>query len=132
MNFVLALELELKLEDHQSEPLAGALLLFVEDVVRERASYTLAQLLREAVPELAEWGHSAPTLAIIDPAALEAPTAGGDLGELQGLLSRFGVDPGLAPVAASVTLRFLSSRLPTEQAQAVVAAMPVLIGQTGA
>lgn len=131
MNYVLALELELKLDENTGPALAGALLLFVEDVVRVRGSYALAMQLRSAVPELEEWGTSAPTLhGTLE--SLPPPVFDGDDSELQAVLARFGVPGDLAPVAASITLRFLASRLPAETARAIVDALPLLIGRTAA
>lgn len=132
MDFPGVLMVELRVEEGHAEGLAGALLLLVEDVVRERASYALATELRAAVPELAEWQTSAPTLSVIDLNNLPPPSSGSDEDELVGILSRFQVPPDAAPLVASATLRFIASRLQPESARAIADAMPLLIGRRGA
>jgi hypothetical protein len=132
MHYVLSLELELKVETASAEGLAGALLLWVADVVRDRQGPELSAQLRQAVPELAEWGQVAPTMSVIDLDKLPPPSSGSDEDELVGMLSRFGVEPAWAPIVASLTLRFLTTRLSPESARAIAEAMPLLIGRTAA
>lgn len=132
MNYVLSLELELKVETSQAEGLAGAVLLWIADVLRDRQGPELSAQLREAVPELEEWGHAAPTMSVIDLNNLPPPSSGSDEDELAGMLARFGVERGMAPIVASTTLRFLTTRLSPETARAIAEAMPILIGRTGA
>ena len=132
MNYVLSLELELKVETSAAEGLAGAMLLFIADVVRDRRGPELSSQLRDAVPELEEWGHAAPTLSVIDLDNLPPPSSGSDEDELVGMLARFGVQAELAPIVASTTLRFLTTRLPPEVVREMADAMPLLIGRRGA
>jgi hypothetical protein len=131
MNYVLALELELKLEDTDASALAGGILLLVEDLVRTRASYALAMQLRTAIPELEEWGTAAPTL-YGDLDSPPPPVPDSDDGDLQAVLARFGVAGDFAPLAASVTLRFIASRVAPEVAREIVEAVPLLINRRGA
>jgi hypothetical protein len=132
MNYVLALELELKLEDTDASALAGGILLLVEDLVRTRASYALAMQLRTAIPELEEWGTAAPTLYGELDAPPPPPVPDTDDGDLQAVLARFGVAGDFAPLAASVTLRFIASRVAPEVAREIVEAVPLLINRRGA
>lgn len=128
MNYVLALELELKLEDTDASALAGGILLLVEDLVRTRATYALAMQLRVAIPELEEWGTGAPTLyGGLESTPPSMPDS--DDSELQAVLARFGVSGEFAPLAASVTLRFIASRVPPETARAIVEAVPLLLSR---
>lgn len=128
MNFVAALSAQLQLEENSAEGLAGALLLLVEDVLRERAPSTVATQLRDAVPELPDWQTSAPTIApgALTLDSLPPPAAPGDHGELAAVLSRFGVAAAESPLAAALTLQFLTSRLEPALLGSVVAAMPLL------
>ncbi|HEY0882413.1 MAG TPA: hypothetical protein VGD87_12815 [Archangium sp.] len=129
MNYVLALELELKLEDTNVPALAGGILLLIEDLLRTRASYALAMQLRTARPELEEWGTAAPTL-YGDMTSMPPPVPDSDDGDLQAVLARFGVPGEMAPVAASVTLRFIASRVPPDIAREIVDTVPMLIART--
>lgn len=129
MNYVLALELELKLEDTNVPALAGGILLLIEDLLRTRASYALAMQLRTAIPELEEWGTAAPTL-YGDMTSMPPPVPDSDDGDLQAVLARFGVSGEMAPVAASVTLRFIASRVPPDTAREIVDTVPMLIART--
>lgn len=128
MDFVAALSTQLKLEENFATGLAGALLLFTEDVVRERADDATAAKLRAAVPELRDWQTSAPTIrpGMLHVSMLAAPQGAGDERELNGVLSHFGVGAGASGVATSLTLQFLASRLEPALLDSVVGAMPLL------
>lgn len=129
MNIVAALSTQLKLEESSATGLAGGLLLLIEDIVREKASFAAASCIREAVPEMRDWQMSSPTLApgMLSLASLPpAHPLAGDQAEMISVLGRFGVDAGEADLAASLMLEFLASRLSPANLAAVVTAMPLL------
>lgn len=128
MDIVGALSTQLKLEENAAAGLAGGLLLLVEELARERINYAAGAQIRDAVPELREWQTSAPTIApgMLSLDSLGPPSAPGDEGEFAGVLSRFSVPASSTPLAASLVLRFLSSRLDAAMVQAIVGAMPML------
>jgi hypothetical protein len=128
MDIVGSLSAQLKLEENSAAGLAGALLLLVEDLARERINYAVAGQIRDAVPELRDWQTSAPTIApgMLSLSSLPPATAPGDEGELAAVLSRFGIAPAQAGVAASLTSQFLASRLDPALLGSVVAAIPLL------
>lgn len=128
MDIVGSLSAQLKLEENAAAGLAGALLLLVEDLARDRINYAVAGQIREAVPELRDWQTSAPTIApgMLSLSSLPPPSAPGDEGELAAVLSRFGVAASQVPVAASLTWQFLASRLDPALLSSVVAAIPLL------
>lgn len=129
MDIVAALSTQLKLEESAATGLAGGLLLLIEDIVREKASFAAASCIREAVPEMRDWQMSSPTLApgMLSLASLPpAHPLAGDQAEMISVLGRFGVDAGEADLAASLMLEFLASRLSPANLAVVVAAMPSL------
>src|SRR5689334_14132974 len=109
MNFVAALSSQLKLEEEIASGLAGSVLLLVEDIVREKASFEAASAIRVAVPEMRDWQMSSPTLA---PGLLSVdtipppPDAVGPKGELIAVLGRFSIDPQQAGKVAALTGQF--------------------------
>ncbi len=128
MDLVGALGAQLKLEEPAAASLAGGLLLLVEDLVRERVSYAAGAQLRAAIPELAEWQHTAPTIApgTLTLDTLPPPTAPGDEGEFAAVLSRFGLEAGKTSLAITLLVHFLSRRLDSAALNAIVAAIPLL------
>ena len=131
MDIVAALKAQLKLEEQPATGLAGGLLLLIEDIVREKASFMAASCIREAVPEMRDWQMSSPTLA---PGMLSIHTLppshplAGEQSELVSVLSRFGVDETSAARATSLMAQFLASRLSPENLAVVTGAMPMLKG----
>lgn len=129
MDIVAALSTQLKLEEQAAAGLAGGLLLLIEDIVREKASFAAASCIRAAVPEMRDWQMSSPTLAPGMLSLSSLPPAhplAGDQAEMISVLGRFGVDAGEADLAASLMLEFLTSRLDQANLAVVVAAMPSL------
>ena len=132
MNLVAALSSELKLEEEIAAGLAGGVLLLVEDIVREKATFEAASAIRKAIPEMRDWQMSSPTLA---PGLLSVdtipppPDAVGEKGELIAVLGRFNVDHQKAGRIAALTGEFLASRMPPAAYEVVAKAMPLLLGK---
>lgn len=129
MDIITALSTQLKLQEAAATGLAGGLLLLIEDIVREKASFAAAACIREAVPEMRDWQMSSPTLApgMLSLASLpSAHPLAGDGAEMISVLGRFGVDAGEADLAASLMLEFLASRLSPANLAVLVTAMPSL------
>ena len=114
MDLVDALATQLQLPENAARGLAGQVLGLIEDTVREQVSFGVAARLRDAVPEMAQWQVSAPTLR---PGALfladlpPSPRGLGDQAELHALLERFSVHARESSAINALALRFLSSRL---------------------
>lgn len=114
MDLVDALATQLQLPENAARGLAGQVLGLIEDTVREQVSFGVAARLRDAVPEMAQWQVSAPTLR---PGALfladlqPSPRGLGDQAELHALLERFSVHARESSAINTLALRFLSSRL---------------------
>lgn len=131
MDIIAALKTQLKLEEEAAAGLAGGLLLLIEDIVREKATFASASCIRESIPEMGDWQMSSPTLA---PGMLSIHTLppshplAGDQSELVSVLSRFGVDETSAARATSLMAQFLASRLSPENLAVVTGAMPMLKG----
>lgn len=128
MEIVAALSAQLRLEENIAAGLAGALLQLVEDLVLERVGYGAAGQMRNAVPELAEWRGSAPTIApgMLSLAGLPASPGPGDEGEFASVLTRFGAEASAAPVVAGLLAQFLAGRLDARLFASVVGAVPLL------
>ena len=131
MNIVAALSTQLRLEEEFASGLIGSLLLLIEDVVREKASFEAAACIRVAVPEMRDWQMSSPTLA---PGMLSVDTIpplpeAGVRGDFLAVLGRFGVDALVMDKVAGLMGQFLASRLNPAQFAVVKNAMPILAGQ---
>ncbi len=129
MDLVETLSKELAIEPAEAESMAGALLVLVEDLARERVSYGLAARVRDAVPELLHWQTSAPTLApgmlsLDDVGPGAAP--GSDETEFQLIFKRFNVAPAKAAGVPKVLRSFLGSRLEHSIVDTLVGALPWL------
>lgn len=127
MDLVGALGAQLKLDEPAAASLAGGLLLLVEDLVRERVGVAASARLRAAIPELAEWQNTAPTIApgALTLDTLPPPAAPGDEGEFAAVLSRVGLEAGKTALATTLLEQFLSRRLDSAALNAVVAAIPL-------
>jgi|APLak6261675434_1056106.scaffolds.fasta_scaffold04339_2 hypothetical protein len=127
MDLVGALGAQLKLDEPAAASLAGGLLLLVEDLVRERVGVAASAQLRAAIPELAEWQNTAPTIApgALTLDTLPPPAAPGDEGEFAAVLSRVGLEAGKTALATTLLEQFLSRRLDSAALNAVVAAIPL-------
>lgn len=129
MDIVAALSKQLKLEESSASGLAGGLLLLIEDVVREKASFDAASCIRVAIPEMRDWQMSSPTLApgtLTLESLAAAPQVSTDQGDFLAVLGRFGVDGQAAGVVASLMGQFLASRLDAKDLAIVTGAMPSL------
>lgn len=135
MDIVAALSAELKLEESAASGLAGGLLLLLEDIVREKASFAEARCIRDAVPEMRDWQMSSPTLApgmlSLDSLPPAHPLAG-DQSEFLSVLGRFGLDESAAPRVASLMSRFLASRLDPAALAVVTTVAPLFNARTTA
>lgn len=130
MDIVAALSELSKLDQESASGLAGGLLLLIEDVVREKASFAAASAIRQAVPELRDWQMSSPTLA---PGMLSvdtippSPETIGVSGDFLAVLGRFGIDALLKQKVATLMGTFLASRLDDAAFATVSQAMPMLV-----
>ncbi len=133
MDIVGALSTQLKLEENAASGLAGGLLLLIEDIVREKASFAAASCIRVAIPEMRDWQMSSPTLApgmlTVDSLAAAAATPHTDQSDFLAVLGRFGVDGRNAAQVSALMFQFLASRLDPANLAAVTGAMPSLNDQ---
>ena len=135
MDIVAALSAQLKLDPTAASGLAGGLLLLIEDVVREKASFDAASCIRVAIPEIRDWQMSSPTLApgMLTVASVAAAAAAApvhtDHGDFLAVLGRFRVDGHSAGAVASLMHQFLSTRLTPVDLAVVTGAMPSLTDQ---
>lgn len=129
MDIVAELCTQLKLQDNAASGLAGGLLLLIEDVVREKASFAAASCIRVAVPEMRDWQMSSPTLApgmLTLASVAAAAQVHSDQSDFVAVLGRFGVDARAAAQVNALMFQFLASRLSPKDLAAIVDAMPTL------
>ncbi|MBE2250097.1 MAG: hypothetical protein IAE78_11155 [Myxococcus sp.] len=131
MDIVSALSQQLKLPENAARGLAGQLLALIEDVVREKVSYSVASRIHDAVPEMVKWQVAAPTLApgSIQLNELEAPLRDTEEADLIGLLERFKLNVTDSALVSSLTLQFLSSRLDPATMTLIARAVPSIARQ---
>ena len=132
MDIVDALSQQLKLDPVAASGLAGGLLLLIEDVVREKASFAAASCLREAIPEMRDWQMSSPTLA---PGVLSvdtippSPESTGTQQDFVAVLGRFNLDALTKDRVAQLMSAFLATRLDAAAFDVITSAMPMLVGR---
>lgn len=117
---------QLGLAENAARGLAGQLLGLIEDTVREQVSFGVAARLRHAVPEMAQWQLAAPTLR---PGSLSLNDLGASplhdpKAELAGLLNRFHLPLTQGPLAQSLAMDFLASRVEPSVVRAIHTALP--------
>lgn len=113
MDIVNELITQLQVPENAARGLAGQVLGLIEDTVREKVSYGVAARIRDAVPEMAQWQVSAPTMkpGSLSLADLPPPRGLGEQQELHDLLERFCVDVRKSTAVNALALKFLGSRL---------------------
>lgn len=161
MDLISQLAGNLGMDPAQAQALAGGLLGTVKEQVAQHAGPEMAAKLDAAVPELGGWQAQAASVlsgAAEAPAAEASSGLGGMLGNLASmagsgagnellgalagegaaqqaqvvaLLSKLGVDPAHASMAAGPALAFLKERMPAEWMDMALKAMPVLASLAG-
>ena len=160
MDFISELAGNLGIDGKQAKALAGGLMGFVQQASRDQDGEETAKAIEDAVPEMGEWKQEAQAQAGDPPASGDvAGLLGGLLGggdskssgglgdligaagsllggatgqatQLAGLISKLGLDPAKAQMAAPIALNFLKSRLSPELLNKVMAVAPFLTGGT--
>lgn len=126
MDLIGALVSELELPENAARGLAGQFLGLIEDTVRENVSFGIAAKIRDAVPEMAQWQLSAPTLR---PGALSLNDLAGTSmldpkAERDSLLNRFNVPTARATKVQSLAVAFLSTRVEPSVLAAISKSLP--------
>ncbi|MFO0596817.1 MAG: hypothetical protein U0228_16000 [Myxococcaceae bacterium] len=126
MDLVAAYVSQLSLPENAARGLAGQFLGLIEDAVREKVSFGAAGRLRAAVPEMMQWQLSAPTLrpGTLSLHELEGTPMLDPRAERDALLNRFHVPLSQAPLAQSLAVEFLASRVAPSVMDAVHKSLP--------